>query len=217
MNKVFLVSLAILALSSLSTSQVVAQNWNDNYSTDKINDNFNRIKVNPNWGKGYSPEEMNERFNRIKTKPIQTPGQIQKPGNIQIPKDIQVIKEPCKQHLLLNSDTLFEFDKSTLTAQAQKTLMGLGGVIKSYGRHPLTVEGHTDSKGNDEYNQGLSERRAQSVKNWLVSHNFIAAVTSVIGYGKRKPIAPNTNTDGSDNPSGRAKNRRVEVVIDTCH
>jgi len=123
----------------------------------------------------------------------------------------------CNHHLMVGTDTLFAFDKSDLTPAAQVTLTKLGGLIKKYGTHPATVEGHTDGKGTDQYNQGLSERRAQSVKTWLVAHSYIAEQTPAIGYGKKKPVAPNTHPDGSDNPAGRQLNRRVEVEIDTCH
>lgn len=123
----------------------------------------------------------------------------------------------CNHHLMVGTDTLFAFDKADLSAAAQTTLTKLGALIKKYGSHPVTVEGHTDGKGSDDYNQPLSERRAQAVKDWLVAHSYISPQTKAIGFGKKKPVASNTKPDGSDNPAGRQLNRRVEVVVDTCH
>lgn len=78
----------------------------------------------------------------------------------------------------------------------------------------VTIEGHTDARGADAYNQTLSEQRAASVKQWLVANAQISGPTiATRGWGKSKPVAQNTKPDGSDNPEGRAKNRRVQVVV----
>jgi outer membrane protein OmpA-like peptidoglycan-associated protein len=76
------------------------------------------------------------------------------------------------------------------------------------------VEGHTDSIGGDTYNQKLSERRAENVASALENGGVSTQRVTAKGYGKRYPVAPNTNSDGTDNSAGRAKNRRVEVVIE---
>lgn len=152
---------------------------------------------------------------------IQQPkGTWQKPGEIQVPKGIQAIKvqdQSCKQRLTVGADALFEFDKWTLTADAEETLTALGPLVQKAGKHPIHIEGHTDGIGSAGYNQTLSEKRAQTVKDWLASHGYVPASASVQGFGKTRPIAPNTNPDGSDNPKGRQENRRVEVVIDSCN
>ena len=76
----------------------------------------------------------------------------------------------------------------------------------------IFVVGHTDSVGDNAYNQKLSERRAVSVMHWLNTHESIPAhLMKGQGMGAKKPIAYNTMPDGSDNPEGRAKNRRVEI------
>ncbi len=76
------------------------------------------------------------------------------------------------------------------------------------------ISGHTDSKGSEEYNQKLSEKRAESVKKWLIENAGVnPKIIEISGYGESRPVAPNTNPDGSDNPEGRQKNRRVEIVI----
>jgi len=155
---------------------------------------------------------------------LQKPGEIQKPkgtwqvpGQIQKPGDIQKVKEQCRSRYLVASDTLFDFDKSDLSAAAEKVLSSLGPMIQKEGQHPISIEGYTDSIGGDSYNQALSERRARAVEDWLTAHGFLkASATSIQGYGKNKPLAPNAKPDGSDNPEGRQKNRRVEIVVDTC-
>ena len=76
------------------------------------------------------------------------------------------------------------------------------------------IEGHTDAKGADAYNQTLSEQRAASVKQWLVTNAQISGATiTTRGLGKSKPVAHNTKPDGSDDPEGRAKNRRVQIIV----
>jgi OOP family OmpA-OmpF porin len=78
----------------------------------------------------------------------------------------------------------------------------------------VEVAGHTDAIGTAEYNQGLSERRARAVYDYLTSHGVDASrISGPNGYGETRPIAPNTNADGSDNPEGRARNRRTELNV----
>jgi len=169
----------------------------------------------------------------IAQRPIQKPGEIRKPGEIQqpkgkwqtpgeiqVPKGIQAIKtqnSQCQQRLTIGADTLFEFNKSSLTADAEETLKALGPMITKAGKHPILIEGHTDSVGSNDYNQRLSESRAKTVKDWLAAHHYVPETSSFKALGETKPIAPNAKPDGSDNPEGRQKNRRVEIVIDTCH
>lgn len=191
----FLGSTAALAQSS---SQV-----------DRLNSYWDNLDKNyPNLKKEY------------KTAPIQTPGKFQTAGDIKIPRGEKAISrksEPCNQRFTVGADTLFEFDKATLNRYALETLNVLKPMIVRLGTHPIRVEGHTDGKGSDEYNQGLSERRAERVKNWLLeNHICTASAVSIEGFGKKHPVAPNANPDGSDNPQGRALNRRVEITVDTC-
>jgi len=84
------------------------------------------------------------------------------------------------------------------------------------GKHPAIVEGHTDSIGGGDYNMVLSQNRATAVRDWLAAHGYVAADSAIRGFGKTRPIAPNTTPDGKDDPVGRQKNRRVEIVINTC-
>jgi len=76
------------------------------------------------------------------------------------------------------------------------------------------VEGHTDAKGTDVYNLGLSNRRARSVRDWFVKQGAVTPrdITTV-GLGEGDPVAPNERPDGSDDPEGRQRNRRVEILV----
>lgn len=108
----------------------------------------------------------------------------------------------------------FDFDKSNLRPDAVAILSEASEILKRYPDLRVEVAGHTDSKGTDAYNQKLSERRATSVYNYLTQNGVDASrLVGPIGYGESRPIAPNTNPDGSDNPEGRAKNRRTELNV----
>ena len=114
----------------------------------------------------------------------------------------------------LAADVLFDFDKATIKKEAEPSLRNLAAVLKGNPGADVTIEGHTDGKGADAYNQSLSEQRAAAVKTWLVQNAQVSAAgIATRGWGKTKPIAPNTNKDGSDNADGRAKNRRVQVIV----
>lgn len=129
-------------------------------------------------------------------------------------KDLGATQTGTEVHIALSSDILFDFDKSVLRAEATPALEKVAVVIHSFKSPTVTVEGHSDSIGNDSYNQALSERRAGAVQQWLVSHNVSVPITTR-GWGKSKPVVPNTNPDGTDNPANRQKNRRVEIVVKT--
>lgn len=108
----------------------------------------------------------------------------------------------------------FDFDKSTLRPDAVEILGQAVEILKRYPDLKVEVAGHTDSVGTDAYNQALSERRAQAVYDYLTSNGIDASrMVGPNGYGESRPIAPNTNEDGSDNPEGRAQNRRTELNV----
>jgi outer membrane protein OmpA-like peptidoglycan-associated protein len=114
----------------------------------------------------------------------------------------------------LSADILFDFDKSTIREDAIPTLIRLARLIRQSRNGTIQLRGYTDSIGSDDYNVGLSERRADTVRQWLVSKGGVDVNRlRAEGYGKSQPVAPNANPDGSDNPAGRQKNRRVEVIV----
>ncbi len=116
----------------------------------------------------------------------------------------------------LAADVLFALDSDSLQPHAEGVLRQLAEqILGAFSDEPVRVEGHTDSRGSTEYNQGLSERRAESVKRWLAEHGGIAADRlTTVGHGERQPVEPNEHPDGSDNPVGRQANRRVEIVVE---
>jgi len=77
----------------------------------------------------------------------------------------------------------------------------------------LSCDGRSDATGDDAYNQRLSERRAESVRQWFARNGLADLRFSSRGLGETRPVAPNTKPDGADDPEGRQKNRRVEIVI----
>jgi len=108
----------------------------------------------------------------------------------------------------LPADVLFDFDKSDVRSDAAQALARLATVIRGYPTGRVEIVGYTDAKGNDAYNQKLSERRAESVKRWLVERERIDTDRlATHGAGKSRPVADNATE------AGRQKNRRVEVVI----
>ena len=120
--------------------------------------------------------------------------------------------ESCGTTITLEDGVLFDFGKSDIRPEAAATLKKLAEVLTSAKVPAAHVYGHTDSIGDDASNQTLSEERATAVVNELKKDGVTATLDSQ-GFGESKPVAPNTNSDGSDNPAGRQANRRVEIFI----
>jgi len=117
----------------------------------------------------------------------------------------------------LSADVLFDFDRWNIKPVAEEDLQKVALIIREKVKGKVTIDGHTDSKGSHNYNQELSERRARSVKDWLVDHGGIPTdFMDARGFGETQPVAPNSHSNGSDNPEGRALNRRVQIVIQTA-
>lgn len=106
---------------------------------------------------------------------------------------------------------LFDFNKSTLTKRARDTLAVAVRYLNEHADARVEVQGHTDSKGTDEYNMKLGERRAVSVKDYLTKQGIAADRISTKSFGKSDPVAEN-EINGKDNPAGRALNRRVVII-----
>lgn len=110
--------------------------------------------------------------------------------------------------LIVNmSDVLFDLNKATLRPGARERLARVAGIVLAYPDLKLQIEGHTDSTGSEEYNQKLSEQRAQSVRDYLVSQGVSADNIMSQGYGELKPLTTNATA------AGRQQNRRVELVV----
>jgi outer membrane protein OmpA-like peptidoglycan-associated protein len=110
--------------------------------------------------------------------------------------------------LIVNmSDVLFDTAKYTLRPLAREKLARVSGIVLSHPGLMIEVEGHTDSVGSDEYNQRLSEQRAASVRDYMVSQGLNISTVTAKGFGETTPVASN------DNAKGRQQNRRVELVV----
>lgn len=108
---------------------------------------------------------------------------------------------------------LFGFNQSSLSQLALNDLKRLAKIMKKNPNLTLEIEGHTDSAGSDKYNKALSERRAKSVKNYLVSLGVPASRIKPIGTGELKPIAINANENGVANKKGMMYNRRIDLIL----
>ena len=144
----------------------------------------------------------------ISAKPVPKAGKVGTFPSIDAAKPVQ----SCGTVITLEDSVLFDFGSSELRGEASTTLTNLATVIKDSKAPKVQVQGHTDSVSDDAFNQKLSEQRAQAVSSALKSDGVTATIESV-GYGETKPVAPNENPDGSDNPGGRRLNRRVEVFV----
>ena len=110
--------------------------------------------------------------------------------------------------LIVNiSDVLFDFNKYTLKPGAREKMAKVSGILLAYPGLKIRVEGHTDSIGSEEYNQRLSEQRADSVRDYLVAQGVSNGSVTAAGFGKTRPV------DSNDTNEGRQQNRRVELVV----
>lgn len=134
-------------------------------------------------------------------------------GNVQ---DLQVKEIGNEVRIDLNADVLFDFDKADILPKAEETLGKAAAIIKQRAKGTVRVEGHTDAKGGADYNMRLSDRRAASVVNWFRTKGGLGSTTfATKGFGATQPVASNEKPDGSDDPEGRQKNRRVEIILST--
>jgi len=120
-----------------------------------------------------------------------------------------VVTRPSENEIAvqLTNDILFDFNSAALRSESRQTLRDLASNFQRYPDETVTVEGHTDNVGSPEYNQGLSERRAYSVRDYLADQGVSTSRITAIGYGENRPKSTN-NT-----PEGRQLNRRVEIHI----
>ena len=146
----------------------------------------------------------------VSAKPVPKAGKVGTFPSIDAAKPVQ----SCGTVITLEDSVLFDFGSSGLRSEASTTLSNLATVLKDSKAPKVQVQGHTDSISDDASNQTLSEQRAKVVTDALTSNGVTATIESV-GYGETRPVAPNENSDGSDNPAGRRLNRRVEIFVPT--
>lgn len=118
----------------------------------------------------------------------------------------------CGLRVVFDDSILFDFDKYDLRPEGELAIQKIVSAIDELDISALEIHGHTDSKSDHAYNLTLSENRANAVGQYMEKLG-VKADLKTIGFGEDKPIAPNQNADGSDNPSGRQANRRVEIFI----
>jgi len=120
---------------------------------------------------------------------------------------IDVIREGDNIRLVMPSNITFATNQSYITSGFHATLNDVAKVLTKFDKTYLSIEGHTDSQGSNEFNQKLSEQRAISVRNYLVQQNILDGRLQVTGYGETKPLVDNSSD------KNRAINRRVEIQI----
>ncbi len=125
----------------------------------------------------------------------------------QLSKLAAVKEEPRGTVITLSGSVLFAFNQATLLPEARVRLDQVATALLANPERPMTVEGYTDSRGSDSYNQDLSQRRAEAVRDYLLTRGIPADMIRAEGFGKGRPIADNNTAEG------RANNRRVEIVV----
>ncbi len=120
---------------------------------------------------------------------------------------IDIEREGNNIRLVMPSNVTFGSNQSNISTSFNSSLSAVAKVMNKYDKTFLTIEGHTDSSGDDAYNMTLSEKRAQSVRNYLQRQGVNGQRLEVTGYGETQPVASN------DSSFGRSQNRRVEINI----
>lgn len=116
---------------------------------------------------------------------------------------------PVKREKPVLNNVLFDFDKSTIRKDAEPVLGEVVNWMKKYEKDTLQIEGHTCNVGEEAYNMGLGQRRADSVKKWLVGQGIAETRLSTVSYGETKPVSPESNAT----PESRKQNRRAVFVF----
>lgn len=144
-----------------------------------------------------------------------TSGDVSTIGTTQskeIQKDLFVTKKPKDPIRIPNIQ--YEFDKSNILESSKIAIdTSIYVLLEANPEIIVEIQSHTDSKGSDSYNEKLSQKRAESVVNYLISKGIKPEQLKAKGYGESVPVAPNENADGSDNPEGRSQNRRTDFKI----
>ncbi|SFR52914.1 Outer membrane protein OmpA [Marinobacter daqiaonensis] len=120
---------------------------------------------------------------------------------------VRVVREGDRIDLVMPGNITFDTDQSSIKPSFTGVLESVALVLKEFDQTRIRIEGHTDSRGSDSYNQLLSEQRAGSVRDFLLNQGIAPARTSAVGYGERRPVATN------DTAVGREQNRRVELKL----
>lgn len=140
---------------------------------------------------------------------------IAPPPVVEVPRPPEPVVRRVQQTVSIAAETLFAFDKAELTPAGQAELDNLANKVNGYSRvMSVRIEGHTDRLGSDAYNQKLSERRAATVSNYLMSRGIPSAVMTSMGKGEMEPLVACDGLNGRDLIACLAPNRRVRVDVD---
>lgn len=131
--------------------------------------------------------------------------------SVSAPGELRITGDENRYDIQLPTDVLFDFDEDDLRPDAEPLLRKVKEHFATHETSQVHVWGHTDSKGSDQYNYLLSQRRAKAVCDWL--NREVGGFNMCIGRGETEPLMPNENADGSDNALNRQLNRRVTISV----
>ena len=187
--------------STYTKGNITVKNNDDGSGT--YNDKDKDLLIE-NDGKGKAIITFKGKTSEVEAKPLE---KIEKFPRLKMVPPVPSI-EANSLLITLDSGILFDVDKYDVRPEAERALASLATVLKEADVKAFEIDGHTDSDASDEYNQALSEKRANAVKDFLASQGLTSEIT-IIGYGESRPVASN------DTPEGKQKNRRVEILIPT--
>ena len=187
--------------STYTKGNITVKNNDDGSGT--YNDKDKDLLIE-NDGKGKAIITLKGKSTEVEAKPLEKPEKFPK---LKMVPPVPSI-EANSLLITLDSGILFDVDKYDVRPEAERALASLATVLKEADVKAFEIDGHTDSDARDEYNQALSEKRANAVKDFLASQGLTSEIT-IIGYGESRPVASN------DTPEGKQKNRRVEILIPT--
>jgi len=158
---------------------------------------------------------------QVQTGPITEPrGAAHEPAGPPAAKGAAAItqqQEKCSTRLIVNADALFQPHRWTLNHDASETLDVLGPMIVKTGNHPARILVETDSAELDSENRDVSQRRALTVRTWLVNHRFIAGGTQMEAVGSKSTNTARNEAQSAEPVREPSKNGTVNVLVDTCH
>ena len=187
--------------STYTKGNITVKNNDDGSGT--YNDKYKDLLIE-NDGKGKAIITLKGKSTEVEAKPLEKPEKFPK---LKMVPPVPSI-EANSLLITLDSGILFDVDKYDVRPEAERARASLATVLKEADVKAFEIDGHTDSDASDEYNQALSEKRANAVKDFLASQGLTSEIT-IIGYGESRPVASN------DTPEGKQKNRRVEILIPT--
>ncbi len=161
---------------------------------------------------------QNQQPTQVQTGPIDEPRSAEKKSSAApVAKGAEAITQEdakCSKTLIVNADALFAPRRWTLNPDAAETLDVLGPLITKLGKHQVRIEAYVLSAGSAGGDQSIAQRRAVTVRGWLLNHRFVTEGTPIEGFAGD---AAASKADGANSARKQKPNERVEIVIDTCH